>query len=148
MATMATTLNRSRAAVLLTTAVVDGTAATTTVVTASLAVMTAAFAATTIIAPATTIATTRATVATMATMAGDCNVLTAQEGDAQDRDEDRDTENQCTIHPRILQQKKRNVRSNSAVFRVPPDRDGRRWVDFLSLLSFAAPHRHSAWTAL
>jgi len=43
----------------------------------------------------------------MATMAGDSRFLTTQQGDADDRDQDRDAHNQSAVHPRILQQKNR-----------------------------------------
>jgi hypothetical protein len=39
----------------------------------------------------------------MATMAGHCYLLTAHEGDADDREENRDAKNKHTIHPKILQ---------------------------------------------
>jgi hypothetical protein len=50
-----------------------------------------------------TAAITRAARTTMATMAGHCYLLTAHEGDADDREENRDAKNKHTIHPKILQ---------------------------------------------
>jgi len=51
-------------------------------------------------ATATTV--TRAMAATAA-VAGQCLVGTADQGNSNDREKDRDPENQCAIHPRILQ---------------------------------------------
>jgi hypothetical protein len=42
-------------------------------------------------------------IAAVATVTGDGLVFTAQHGDADNREENRDAQNQCTIHPRILQ---------------------------------------------
>ncbi|HEX4143013.1 MAG TPA: hypothetical protein VHY91_05645 [Pirellulales bacterium] len=39
----------------------------------------------------------------MATMTGDSHLLTAHQGDADDREEDRDAKDKHTIHPKILQ---------------------------------------------
>jgi hypothetical protein len=36
-------------------------------------------------------------------MAGQSLIGTADQGDSNDREKDRDPENQCAIHPRILQ---------------------------------------------
>jgi len=49
---------------------------------------------------------TVATMASMATVAGNSRLLTAQQGDADDRDENRDPQNQSAVHPRILQKTK------------------------------------------
>jgi hypothetical protein len=43
--------------------------------------------------------------AAVAAMTGDSRLLTAQQGDADNRDENRDSHNQSAVHPRILQQK-------------------------------------------
>jgi hypothetical protein len=45
-----------------------------------------------------TTAITAATAATMATVAGDSRLLTAQQGDADDREENRESQNQRAIH--------------------------------------------------
>jgi len=50
-----------------------------------------------------TAAITRATGAAMATMTGHGHFLTAHQGDADDREEDRDAKDKHTIHPKILQ---------------------------------------------
>jgi hypothetical protein len=50
-----------------------------------------------------TAAVTRAASAAMATMTGDSHLLTAHQGDADDREEDRDAKDKHTIHPKILQ---------------------------------------------
>jgi hypothetical protein len=55
----------------------------------------------TMVAVATTAVAT--TVATAAAVTGHCLVSAADEGDADDREKHRDAENQCSIHPRILQ---------------------------------------------
>jgi hypothetical protein len=49
---------------------------------------------------ATTVASASATMATMASQRR--VVLTAQQGDANHREKDRDAKNQCTIHPKFL----------------------------------------------
>jgi hypothetical protein len=55
---------------------------------------------------------TATTVATVATVTGNRQLLTAQEGDPDDREENRDPQHESTIHPEILQLKKyRNSRS-------------------------------------
>jgi hypothetical protein len=48
-------------------------------------------------------AITRAARTAMATMTGHCHFLTAHEGNADDREENRDAKNKHTIHPKILQ---------------------------------------------
>jgi hypothetical protein len=50
-----------------------------------------------------TAAISRAARAAMATMTGDSHLLTAHQGDADDREEDRDAKDKHTIHPKILQ---------------------------------------------
>jgi hypothetical protein len=67
-------------------------------------VMSTAVAATAIahVASAATI-TTAPTVAAVATVTGDGLAVTADKGDANHREENRDAKNQCSIHPRILQ---------------------------------------------
>jgi hypothetical protein len=50
-----------------------------------------------------TAAITRAAGAAMATMTSHSHLLTAHEGDADDREENRDAKNKHTIHPKILQ---------------------------------------------
>jgi len=75
-----------------------------------LAVVTTTMAATAIISVATAIAA-RGAIAAVTTMTSNSRILTADEGDAQDRDEDRDTEKQCTIHSSNPPKKYRNVRS-------------------------------------
>ncbi|HTU25904.1 MAG TPA: hypothetical protein VMF30_10935 [Pirellulales bacterium] len=50
-----------------------------------------------------TAAITRAARAAMATMTGHSRFLTADQGDADDREEDRDAKDKHTIHPKILQ---------------------------------------------
>jgi hypothetical protein len=47
--------------------------------------------------------TTVTRMAATAAVASQCLVGTASQGDANDREKDRDPENQCAIHPRILQ---------------------------------------------
>jgi hypothetical protein len=72
--------------------------------TTAVATMTTAVAATAI-ARATAVATTAAaTAATVAAVTSQNLVVTAHQGDADDREENRDPENQCTIHPKNLQQ--------------------------------------------
>ncbi len=75
-----------------------------------------------------TTAVARATAtATMTTMAGDSRLLTAHQGDANDREEDRDPQKQSAIHPRILPSKKNNTRPKTTCCRrysPPPIRDG------------------------
>ena len=56
-------------------------------------------------ATATAAATTTATAT--AAVTGNGNLVTAQQGDADDREKHRDAQDQSTIHPRILQQKNR-----------------------------------------
>ena len=82
---------RGRAALLLTAAVRRTTAAVITVMTT---VMTTTVTATAIVA--TAIATTA--VAAMATMTGDGRIVTAQQGDAENREQDRDTKYKRAIH--------------------------------------------------
>ncbi len=67
---------------------------------ATAAAIAAAAATATVMMVATTVA---ATVATAAAVSGHCLVGTADKGDADDREKHRDAENQCSIHPRILQ---------------------------------------------
>jgi len=55
------------------------------------------------IAHAATIAAYTTAVAAVATVTGDGLAVTAQKGDADNREKDRDAKNQCSIHPRILQ---------------------------------------------
>jgi hypothetical protein len=50
-----------------------------------------------------TAAISRAARTAMATMTGDSHLLTAHQGDADDREEDRDAKDKHTIHPKILQ---------------------------------------------
>jgi hypothetical protein len=50
-----------------------------------------------------TAAITRAARAAMATMTGHSHLLTAHQGDADDREENRDAKDKHTIHPKILQ---------------------------------------------
>ncbi len=64
----------------------------------------------------------------MATMTGHSHFLTAHEGDADDREENRDAKDKHSIHPKILQSYRfRNVRvthsptqQKNAVLRSPP----------------------------
>lgn len=66
--------------------------------------------------------------AAMATMTSEHRIaLTAHEGDANHREEDRDAKNKCTIHPKFLQQNRyRTERNTQAVVRVSaPRSDGR-----------------------
>jgi hypothetical protein len=52
-----------------------------------------------------------AAIAAIAAMAGHDLVFTAQEGDADHREENRDAKHQCSIHPKFLQQNRyRTVR--------------------------------------
>jgi hypothetical protein len=77
------------------------TAAVAAVATAVAAMMATMMATTT---AATAIAAVAAVAAAAATMTeGHRLVVTAQEGDADDREENRETENNNTIHPQILQ---------------------------------------------
>jgi hypothetical protein len=65
---------------------------------------TAEAAATTIEAAATAVARAdTTTIAAVATVTGDGLAVTAQKGDANHREKNRDAKNQCSIHPRILQ---------------------------------------------
>jgi len=79
----------------LTAAAALATAAAILVTTATIPTMTA-----------TTVAVTRrhavATMTTMTTMACDCLALSTHQGDSDHREENRDAQSQCTIHPRIL----------------------------------------------
>jgi hypothetical protein len=55
-------------------------------------------------APTTPVADSgAAAVAAVATVTGHGLAVTAQQGDANHREENRDAKNQCSIHPRILQ---------------------------------------------
>ena len=68
----------------------------------------------------------------MATMTGNSHFLTAHQGDADDREENRDAKDKRSIHPRILQSYRfRNVRvtdnptqQNTPSYVLPRDRDG------------------------
>jgi hypothetical protein len=61
---------------------------------------------------ATAVTTTATTARAMAAVTSQNLVaVTAQEGNANDREKDRDSENQCTIHPRFLQQKLNRYRT-------------------------------------
>ena len=55
-------------------------------------------------ADATAAITASASMATVAAVAGHCLALTAQKGDANHREKDRDAQNQCSIHPGFLQE--------------------------------------------
>jgi hypothetical protein len=56
---------------------------------------------------------TRATIATVAAVTSQHRVaIAAHEGDADDRDENRDAQNQCTIHPNPPQNRYRTVRKS------------------------------------
>jgi hypothetical protein len=86
---------------------VSTAAATATAATAA-AVTTTAMATMVMVAMAmaTATAATAAAATTTATMTGDGHLFTAHKGDADDREKHRDAQNQSTVHPRILQQKK------------------------------------------
>jgi Ni/Co efflux regulator RcnB len=101
-----------------------------TMVTEQVVVMTARAAAAR--RSATTIATT-ITTATMATMTSHSRLLTANQGDADDREENRDAQNQRTIHPQSSNKRYRNlgpkVRPNTkrrSRGSLPPIRERRR----------------------
>jgi hypothetical protein len=64
---------------------------------------TAAAAAVVRITAASTIASARTTMTAVATVTGHGLAVTAHEGDADNREKNRDAKNQCSIHPRILQ---------------------------------------------
>jgi L-alanine-DL-glutamate epimerase-like enolase superfamily enzyme len=72
------------------------------------AVATAAAAMTVMVVVMTTAAAAAAVAAAAAaaTVAGDGHFFTAHKGHSDDRDEHRDSQDQVTVHPRILQQKK------------------------------------------
>jgi hypothetical protein len=70
--------------------------------TAAVAVAMAAVAAIACVAAAIAIAVAGAAT----TVAGDRFVVTTQQGDANYREKNRGTQNQCTIHPRILPKKR------------------------------------------
>ena len=108
---MATASTGSRLAGLLAAAIIVTSAATAAAVTTMLLLVVTTTAATTaIVSMAAAIAAAATTVATMATMTGDGSLLTAQQGDAKDRDQNRDAKEQSTVHPQILQKRYRNVR--------------------------------------
>lgn len=134
---MATATTGSRLAGLLAAAIiVTGAATATTAVLAVLLVVTTAV-ATTAVVMAAAIAAAATTVATMATMTGDGSLLTAQQGDAKDRDQNRDAKEQSTVHPQILQKRYRNVRVlHSRPTFFPPSRDGLREGRDLNHLCF------------
>jgi hypothetical protein len=102
----------SAAAAITTTAAAVAAAAAAVATTSSVATAMAstavAVATTTAAAIAATTAaiTTVAAMATMATVAGNSRLLTTQQGDADDRDKNRDAHNQSAVHPRILQKTK------------------------------------------
>ena len=52
-----------------------------------------------------TTAAASAAAAAAATVTGNGHLFTAHKGDADNREKHRDSQNQCTVHPRILQQK-------------------------------------------
>ena len=66
----------------------------------------------------------------IAAVTGQNLVLTAHQGDADDREKNRDAKQQCTIHPKFLQQNRyRTVRDSTTRPSLPnlfPPRDGRR----------------------
>lgn len=68
--------------------------------------------------------------ATIAAVTGHDLVLTAHQGDADDREEDRDAKQQCTIHPKFLQQNRyrtvRDLNQRPSLPNLFPPRDGRR----------------------
>jgi len=55
-------------------------------------------------ATATTASAAAALAAAAASVTGNGHLLTAQQGDADNREEHRDSQDQSTVHPRILQQ--------------------------------------------
>jgi hypothetical protein len=57
-------------------------------------------------AASTTAAAIATAAAAVAAVAGNGSLLTADQGDADDREKHRDAQNQNTVHPRILQQVK------------------------------------------
>lgn len=96
-ATLTATATLTAAATLPTAATVT-TAATRTTTAATAASATAIRTA----AIATAVATAAAVATVTAVTGHHLVVLTANQGDADDRDENRDAQNQCTIHPRLL----------------------------------------------
>lgn len=52
---------------------------------------------------ATAVVNAGTTTTPVATVTGDGLTVTAQQGDADNREENRDAQKQCSIHPRILQ---------------------------------------------
>jgi hypothetical protein len=78
-------------------------AATAAMVSKQAMAATAAAAAVIRIATAPTITSARTTMTAVATVTGHGLAVTAHQGDADNREENRDAKNQCSIHPRILQ---------------------------------------------
>jgi hypothetical protein len=86
-------------------------------------------------AMATAAAAAMATTAAAATVTGNGHLFTAHKGDADNREKHRDAQNQCTVHPRILQQKQvpwRNKTMPSDV--LTPAWDGRQARNSKTLL--------------
>ena len=103
----------------------------------------------------TAIGSTRATAAAIttaaaiATVTSNGHLLTAQQGNADDREENRDAKNKSTIHPKTSTNRYRNVRSKNTNFAVViplhPTRDGYAWGWFqLTLAKFHNPNPFTA----
>lgn len=85
------------------------------------AVATTAGVAAATIATATPVTTAAiAAAATVTAVASQYLVVTAQKGDADDREKDRDPEGQSSIHPLILQQSEYRREALKPTLRVPP----------------------------
>lgn len=82
------------------------------------AMATAARVAAATVATVTTV--TVATAAAVTAMASQYLVVTAQKGDSDDREKDRDPEGQSSIHPLILQQSEYRREALKPTLRVPP----------------------------
>jgi hypothetical protein len=103
-------LGRGRSLLLSRSSIAAATAASTTVaaiatatIAATMAAMMATMMATTTAASATAIAAAAIAAAAATMTEGHRLVVTAQQGDADDREENRETENNNTVHPQILQ---------------------------------------------
>jgi hypothetical protein len=135
-------VSAAAAAIAATTATIAAVAvATTTVATTMATAMATTTVAVATAAAAASTTITRAATATMATMAGDSRLLTTQEGDADDRDKNRDPHNQSAVHPRILQQKNRYLGVTKQLpsdFSPPPGTAAKRRYRFPSIPMLAA----------
>ena len=118
--------SRNATAVVHRTAAVHWTAAIATMTAVSAAMMTAAMAA--IARPTTAMTTIAPTGAAVTAVTGHRLVVTAQQGDADHRDKNRDAQYQCTIHPQSSTKQVPYVQDPnlpSLPIRSPSDGEGR-----------------------